>query len=188
MQSDEFEFCGRSKALKKQRFTKKDWTLFRNKIANWQEVYMDRLNKEYIDLLSKEDVYPSEKFWRLDKRIKEDRKKTGVQLEMRRSDLIYSIISLINDGAINFEDLEEFSDELKESVRVFIERQFRFYEVLSWNLDRNIQTPVCKDVCGNKQGCLFPYEQNPGLSAVNQTSIYKSCHAIIDIAINQKMK
>lgn len=40
---------------------------------------MDRLNKEYIELLS-EDANPSERFWRLDKRIKEDRKKTGVQL------------------------------------------------------------------------------------------------------------
>jgi hypothetical protein len=57
---------------------------------------------------------PSEKFWRLDKKIKEDRKKTGVQLEMSRSKLIYNIISLINEGAISFEDLEEFGDELKE--------------------------------------------------------------------------
>ena len=82
---------------------------------------MDRLNKEYIDLLS-EDVDSSEKFWGLDKRIREDRKKAGVQLEMSRSKLIYNIISLINDGAISFEDLEEFSDELKENVRFLIER------------------------------------------------------------------
>jgi len=102
--------------LKEKAFIKNDWIIFRNKITNWQEAYMDRLNKEYIDLLS-EDANPSEKFWRLDKRIKEDRKKTGVQLEMSRLNLIYSIISLINDGAISFEDLEEFSDELKEKVR-----------------------------------------------------------------------
>ena len=61
-------------------------------------------------------------FWRLDKRIKEDRKKTGVQLEISRSNLIYNIISLISDGAISFENLEEFSDELKETVNSFIER------------------------------------------------------------------
>ncbi len=82
---------------------------------------MDRLNKEYIDLLS-EDTNPSEKFWRLDQRIKEDRKKTGVQLEMSRSNLINNIISLISDGVISFENLEEFSDELKEIVSAFIER------------------------------------------------------------------
>ncbi len=70
--------------------------------------YMNRLNNEYIELLS-EVANPSEKFWRLDKRIKEDRKKTGVQLEMSRSNLIYNIISLINDGAISCEDLQEFS-------------------------------------------------------------------------------
>ena len=112
--------------MQEQRFTKRDWTLFRNKIADWQESYMDRLNKEYIELLS-EDANPSEKFWRLDKRLKEDRKKTGVQLEMSRSNLIYNITSLINDGAISFEDLEEFSNELKETVRAFIEREFRLY-------------------------------------------------------------
>ncbi len=110
--------------MQEQRFTKKDWTLFRNKIADWQEAYMDRLGKEYIELLS-EDANPSEKFWKLDKRIKEDKKKTGVQLEMRRSDLIYHMISLINEGAIHFEDLEEFSDELKETVSFFVERSFR---------------------------------------------------------------
>lgn len=107
--------------MKEKGFINNDWIIFRNKIANWQEAYMDKLNKEYIDLLS-EDDNPSEKFWRLDKRIKEDRKKTSVQLEMSRSKLIYNIISLINDGAISFEDLEEFSDELKENVRFLIER------------------------------------------------------------------
>lgn len=112
---------GRFEVLQEQRFTKKDWALFKNKIVDWQESYMNRLNNEYIELLS-EDANPSEKFWRLDKRIKEDRKKTGVQLEMSRSNLIYNIISLINEGAINFEDLEEFSDELKEAVNAYVER------------------------------------------------------------------
>ncbi|WP_270396329.1 hypothetical protein [Mediterraneibacter massiliensis] len=46
-------------------FTKKDWALFREKIADWQEAYMDKLNKEYIELLSGEGK-PSEKFWALE--------------------------------------------------------------------------------------------------------------------------
>ena len=80
--------------MQEQRFTKKDWALFKNKIVDWQESYMNRLNNEYIELLS-EDANPSEKFWRLDKRIKEDRKKTGVQLEMSRSNLIYNIMIIL---------------------------------------------------------------------------------------------
>ncbi|KMK75263.1 hypothetical protein [Alkalihalobacillus pseudalcaliphilus] len=98
-------------------FTEGDWKLFRNKIADWQEAYIDRNNKEYIKLLS-EDANPSEKFWGLEERIKED---TGVRVEMSRSKLIFNIISLINEGVISYEDLEEFSDELKETARFFLE-------------------------------------------------------------------
>ncbi|WP_277408537.1 multidrug transporter [Lacrimispora xylanisolvens] len=102
-------------------FTEKDWKIFRSKIADWQEAYMDRLGKEYIELLS-EDANPSDKFWSLDERIKKDKKKTGVRAEMSRSNLIDNIISLMNEDAIRFEDLEEFSDQLKEIVRFFTER------------------------------------------------------------------
>lgn len=102
-------------------FTEKDWKLFRRKIADWQEAYMDRLGKEYIELLS-ENGNPSDKFWSLEERIKKDKKKTGVRAEMSRSNLVDNIISLMNEGAIRFEDIEEFSDQLKETVRFFIER------------------------------------------------------------------
>lgn len=102
-------------------FTERDWNLFRNKAVDWQESYIDRLNKEYMELLSG-DANPSEKFWRLEKRIKQDRKKAGLQLEMRRSTLIHNIISLINEGTISFDDLEEFSDEMRETVCIFIRR------------------------------------------------------------------
>lgn len=97
-------------------FTKKDWALFREKVADWQEAYMDKLNEEYIDLLNG-DGRPSEKFWALEERIRNDKKDTGVQLRMSRSNCIYNIVSLLNEGAITMEDLEEFSDELKERVR-----------------------------------------------------------------------
>lgn len=107
--------------MQEQRFTEKDWKLFRNKIADWQEAYMDKLNREYIAILS-EEANPSDKFWKLDKKIKEDRKKAGVQVRMSRSNLIYNIISLLNEGAINLEDLEDFSDGLKEIVGAFIDR------------------------------------------------------------------
>ena len=107
--------------MQEQRFTEKDWKLFRRKIADWQESYMNRLNKEYIAILS-EDASPSDKFWKLDKRIKEDKKNAGVQLRMSRTNLIYNIISLLNEGAISFGDLEDFSDGLKETVGAFLDR------------------------------------------------------------------
>ena len=42
--------------------SKRDWRLFRNKLAGWQEAYIGRLNKEYIELLSG-DGSEADKFW-----------------------------------------------------------------------------------------------------------------------------
>lgn len=99
-------------------FTKKNWALFREKISDWQEAYMNKLNKEYIELLSGEGR-PSEKFWTLEERIRNDKKDTGVQLKMSRSNCIPNIISLLNEEVITMEDLDEFSDELKETILMY---------------------------------------------------------------------
>lgn len=101
--------------------SKRDWKLFREKIVDWQESYMDQLNKGYIKLLSK-DANPSDKFWALEKRINRDKKKSGVVLDMRRSEMLYNIVQLIHDKVITFEDLDAFSEELREAVRLFLDR------------------------------------------------------------------
>lgn len=98
-------------------FSEKDWKLFRKKLPGWQEAYMNRLCREYIDLLSS-DIKASNRFWELEKRIKDDRKKTGVVATMSRSKMIFNIANLVYDGAISMNDLEEFSDDVKESVRM----------------------------------------------------------------------
>lgn len=80
---------------------------------------MNRLCREYIDLLSS-DIKASNRFWELEKRIKDDRKKTGVVATMSRSKMIFNIVNLVYDGAICMDDLEEFSDDVKESVRMLL--------------------------------------------------------------------
>ena len=80
---------------------------------------MNRLCREYIDLLSS-DLKASNRFWELEKRIKDDRKKTGVVATMSRSKMIFNIVNLVYDGAISMDDLEEFSDDVKESVRMLL--------------------------------------------------------------------
>lgn len=101
--------------------SKKDWALFRKKVPDWQEAYMDKLNKEYIELLSGAGN-PSDKFWKLEERIREDKKKKGVVIDMRRSQFLINVLSLLNEGVICRDDLEEFSDELKDAVSIFFER------------------------------------------------------------------
>ena len=53
-------------------------------------------------------------------RITDDRKKTGVIVSISRSKVIFHIANLVYDGAINMSDLEEFSDDVKTSVRMFL--------------------------------------------------------------------
>ena len=100
------------------KFSEKDWKLFRNKISDWKEAYMEKLNKAYVALLSGKGN-ASDKFWKLEKRIREDKKDCGVQCEMSRSNQFYIMLSLLNEGAITFDDLEDFSDDLKDTMKHF---------------------------------------------------------------------
>jgi len=93
----------------------KDWKLFRSRLPAWQESYMDRLNHQYIQLLSSEGK-PSEKFWALDQRIREDQKSVGVQVYIRRSQVKPILLRLLSEGVITLSDLEGFSDELRQDL------------------------------------------------------------------------
>ena len=96
--------------------TKHDWKLFRERLPGWQENYMDRLNREYIELLSSDEP-ASTKFWELDKRVKRDKKKAGVQLELSKRFVHLHLAELLQEGAITEEDLDGFSDELVDKVK-----------------------------------------------------------------------
>lgn len=96
-------------------YTEADWKLFRSRVPEWQESYMEKLNREYVELLTG-DGLPSEKFWALCRRVNKDKRTAGVSVEMRRSALIDNMAALYRLGAIDDDDLEGFSDELKEAV------------------------------------------------------------------------
>ena len=101
--------------------SKADWKLFRERISEWQEAYMERLVKEYMDLLDGAEN-ASDKFWKLEERIKKDKKHPGVMLELSKGNVIFDIVALINSGVITTADLADFSDELKESVDFLLHR------------------------------------------------------------------
>ena len=104
-----------------QRFTEHDWKLFREKIAGWQEACIEQVVRGYVELLSGGGT-ASDRFWELEKRVREDRRKAGVTVEMRRSALIDNLLRLLSEGAIRLEDLDEFSDGVKETARFFSAR------------------------------------------------------------------
>ena len=98
--------------------SKHDWNLFKAKLPIWQEAYMARLNEEYIQILKREGS-PSDNFWELNKRIQKDKKNPGVIVELDRKMAVKTIVDLLNDKIITYDDLEEFSSELKDVVNFF---------------------------------------------------------------------
>lgn len=96
-------------------YTEADWKLFRARIGGWQEAYMERLNREYVAILTG-DGKPSDRFWALEERINTDKHDAGVCVERRRSRLVKNLAQLLYDGAICEDDLEGFSDGLRASV------------------------------------------------------------------------
>lgn len=94
----------------------KDWQLFRKRLPLWQEAHMDKLNKEYIQLLLGEGN-ASDKFWELEERLNRDKKSVGVVADMRRSRMHSHLLSLLLDDIIREEDLEGFSEDLLEILK-----------------------------------------------------------------------
>lgn len=95
--------------------SKHDWNLFKSKISLWQEAYMEKLVNQYLRLLT-QDQPASKAFWDLCERIEKDKRKPGVILDLRKSKMIVDILLLLKDKAITFDDLKDFSDDLKEEV------------------------------------------------------------------------
>lgn len=98
----------------------KDWTLFKKKLGGWQKAYMDRLIEEYKDILNS-DASSSDKYWSLRKKIYDDYKSPGVLArDVSRSNMFIILLGLLRDEAITMDDLDEFSDELKEDITQFM--------------------------------------------------------------------
>ena len=77
--------------------------------------------KGYANFLNDDTKHASEKFWELEKRIKEDKHHPGVIMEMSKSEAIWDIVRLIRLKVITYDDLSEFSDELQQEVKRILE-------------------------------------------------------------------
>ncbi len=82
---------------------------------------MEGLVKEYVNFLNDDTSSVSEKFWELEKRIKEDKHHPGVVMELKKSEVIWDMVCLIRLKVITYNDLLDFSDELQNEVKRIFE-------------------------------------------------------------------
>ena len=101
--------------------SKQDWKLYREKVSEWQEHYMERLIKEYIELLNAPGN-ASDHFWELEERIKKDKKNPGVLIELHKSDAYWDIAMFVKRKIITMDDLHGFSEDVKDAVTLILSR------------------------------------------------------------------
>jgi hypothetical protein len=82
---------------------------------------MEGLVKEYVNFLNDDTSSVSEKFWELEKRIKEDKHHPGVVMELKKSEVIWDMVCLIRLKVITYNDLLDFSDKLQNEVKRIFE-------------------------------------------------------------------
>lgn len=101
--------------------SKADWKLFRERVSDWQEHYMEQLVKEYVELLTSPGN-ASDHFWELEEKIRKDKKHPGVLIELRKSTAIWDIVYFVRDKVITMDELEGFSKDLIEAVKLILSR------------------------------------------------------------------
>ena len=82
---------------------------------------MESLIREYAVLLTCPDA-ASDKFWTLEKRINDDKQHVGVTPRMSRSNMFLNMINLLSEGVITLDDLDGFSEDLREKMAFVMRR------------------------------------------------------------------
>lgn len=101
--------------------SKQDWKLYRERLPEWQEHFMEGLVKEYIELLSAPGN-ASDHFWELEERIKKDKRNPGVLIEVRKSNAYWDIALFVKRKIITMDDLADFSEDVRDAVKHILSR------------------------------------------------------------------
>ena len=83
---------------------------------------MEGLVKEYVEFLNDDTKPASEKFRKLEERIKKDKRHPGIVMELSKSEIIWDIVRLIRLKVITYDDLSDFSDALQQEVKRILEQ------------------------------------------------------------------
>lgn len=95
----------------------RDWKTFRKMVPNLRERYLKGKNIEIKKLLDAKNKNETERFWDARNRIEKERKILVDCLDGHsRSNMFFHMILMYRHGMLKEEDLDEFSDELKNQI------------------------------------------------------------------------
>jgi len=99
-----------------------DWKRFHRIVSDLRERYLKEQNVELVGILTDPKRSPTEQFWDTFEKMKEERKILIDCLDNHsRSHMFMSMALMCRYGMLKKEDLEGFSDELRDRLNRFLE-------------------------------------------------------------------
>ncbi|MDZ7720644.1 MAG: hypothetical protein U5K72_17640 [Balneolaceae bacterium] len=97
--------------------TKRDWKTFCDMLPELRERYLAERNPTFIKLLNSDKRTPTEQFWDTLDAMKEEAKILRDCLDgYTKSNMDMHILMMLRHGLMKEEDLDSFSEELREWV------------------------------------------------------------------------
>jgi hypothetical protein len=98
-----------------------DWRQFCAMVPDLRERYLEAKNQELTNMLTGSDQTPTERFWATFEQMKKESKILQDCLDNHsRSQMSMSMMLMLRHGMLKKEDLNEFSDELREQLMAFL--------------------------------------------------------------------
>ncbi len=98
-----------------------DWKRFRKIAPELRERYLEKKNKELLQILIDSGKTPTEQFWDTFEEMKKEKRILEECLDGHsRSNQFFFMVSMCNYGMMKEEDLDGFSEELKSSLDGYI--------------------------------------------------------------------
>lgn len=97
-----------------------DWKIFRRRVPQWRERYLERKNKEIVYALTNANRTPTEQFWDAERKISRQAKILVKCLDGHsRSKMLMYLMTMYGHGLIEESDLDVFSEELRDRILAF---------------------------------------------------------------------
>ena len=94
-----------------------DWKKYSARLPLWRERYLAKQNARITGVLADPKKNETERFWdALDEMQKEAKTLRSCLDRHSRSNMMFSLLSMLAVGMINAEDLADFSEELQKSI------------------------------------------------------------------------
>lgn len=94
-----------------------DWKIFRKRVPEWRERYLNGKNKEIVAVLTDKERTPTKQFWDAKEKMETEAKILARCLDGHsRSSMHWYLCLMYGHGLIQDADLEEFSQELREQI------------------------------------------------------------------------